>query len=396
MQNSCELTRPIEVRTSCPHYESYRAKRVQSLFNCETGSDFSINAQIPTDEGGWGLGVVVGPSGSGKTSIGREVWPDVGIYNGDEGWPKDAPIVDGIAPGGGFDDVTGALSAVGLGSVPTWLKPYGVISNGEKFRAGLARIVAERPAKVIVDEFTSVIDRQIAKIGAAAFSKAWKRSGGKAILLSCHYDILDWLEPDWVFDTKTGVLDWGERWRRPRFDLEIRQTNSSYWGIFEPHHYLKLPAMVAAKYYVGFVDGGPVCHMAVSPALQSKGMRACRMVVMPEWQGAGVGLKFLDAVCEMQFTPVNKFHDRVKSVFFHTSHPGLCAALRRSKKWVQTSSAAGGVHKGKSASSIAKSIGGTGVGYGGHLRAVNGFKMQRAALALLEGGASNGRAKNAA
>jgi len=37
-----------------------------------------------------------------------------------------------------------------------------------------------------------VVDRQIAKIGAGAFSKAWKRGGGQAVLLSCHYDVLDW------------------------------------------------------------------------------------------------------------------------------------------------------------------------------------------------------------
>ncbi|WP_198039303.1 hypothetical protein [Paraburkholderia sp. SOS3] len=101
------------------------------------------------------------------------------------------------------DAVTGALAAVGLGSVPTWLRPYGVLSNGEKFRADLARVVCEAPEAVVIDEFSSVIDRQIARFGALAFGKAWRRTGGKCVLLSCHYDILDWLEPDWVFDTAT-------------------------------------------------------------------------------------------------------------------------------------------------------------------------------------------------
>jgi ABC-type ATPase with predicted acetyltransferase domain len=65
-----------------------------------------------------------------------------------------------------------------LGDVPAWLRPFHVLSNGEKFRAGLARLVAENPDKVVIDEFTSVIDRQIAKIGAQAFAKAWKRGSG--------------------------------------------------------------------------------------------------------------------------------------------------------------------------------------------------------------------------
>jgi len=78
---------------------------------------------LALDAADWKIGVVVGPPGSGKTSIGRAIWPDVGIYDGDTGWPQDAPIVDAIAPAGNFDDVTGALSAVGLGSVPAWLPP---------------------------------------------------------------------------------------------------------------------------------------------------------------------------------------------------------------------------------------------------------------------------------
>ena len=154
--------------------------------------------------------------------------------------------------------------------------------------------------------------------------------------------------------------------------------------MFEPHHYLKLPRMVAARYYVGFVDGEAVCHMAASPALHTGGIRACRMVVMPEWQGAGVGMKFLNEVCRLQFTDANQYNARTNAVYFHTSHPGLCAALRRDKRWVQVSQMMGGDHKGKAAQNINNKPGKGGkpdgivsTGYGGHHRAVQGFKMQR-------------------
>lgn len=366
----------LEIRNSCSDFNSYRAQRVKSLFNCESGANFSLDADIPNDSD-WKIGVVVGPSGTGKTSIGKEVWKDVGIYNGDDGWAFDKPIIDCILPNGKFDDVTSAFSAVGLGSVPTWLRPYHALSNGEKFRAGLARVIAEKPNKVIIDEFTSVVDRQIAMIGAGAFGKAFKRGGGQAILLSCHYDILDYIEPDWVFDTRTAMLSRGALWQRPKIELEIFKTNSSYWGMFEPHHYLKLPKMIAATYYVGFVNGEAVAHIAVSPKLDIGGMRACRMVIMPEWQGAGIGLRFLNEVCRLQFTPVNKFYDRTKAVYFHTSHPALCAALRRDKNWVQVSQTMGGGHKGKSIESITASRTSkkTLAGYGGHLRAVQGYKF---------------------
>ena len=121
------------------------------------------------------LGLIVGPSGSGKTSIGKQIW-DSGITNLTEGWNPNLPIIEDIASDKSMNEVTSALSAVGLGDVPAWLRPFKVLSNGEQFRAGLARLICEAPNKVIVDEFTSVIDRQIAKIGASAFAKAWRRT----------------------------------------------------------------------------------------------------------------------------------------------------------------------------------------------------------------------------
>lgn len=385
----------IEIRNRCEHYTSYRAARVQSLFNAETGQAFDLDAELPIDDDGWQVGVIVGPSGSGKTSMGREVLGPDALWTGGD-WPDDAPIVDAIAPRGDFNDVTSALAAVGLGSVPAWLRPYGVLSNGEKFRAELARVVAEEPERVVIDEFTSVVDRQIAKIGALAFQKAWRRTGGKVVLLTCHYDVLDWLEPDWIFDTSTGVFeraDAGRRLRRrPRIELDIRQTDGSYWPLFEPHHYLKLPRMVACRYFVGFVDDEPVIHLGVAPALEVGGVRACRMVVMPEWQGAGVGIRFLNHVMEREVTGEGKFGARVRAGYFHTSHPGLCSALRRDTRWEQVSAVMHGAVKSKSSRSKAASnlkkakakrtIEATVMaGYGGHFRGVTGWKYRGEAWA---------------
>lgn len=379
----------IEIRNNCSDFNSYRAARVKSLFNCESGANFSLDADLPVEDAGWKIGVIVGPSGSGKTSLGRALWPDVGIYDGDLGWPLDRPIIEAIAPAGMFDEVTGALSAVGLGSVPAWLRPYHALSNGEKFRAGLARVIAEKNQRVIIDEFTSVVDRQIAKVGAGAFGKAWRREGGQAVLLSCHYDILDWLEPDWVFDTRTGELKRGLLWRRPKFELEVFSTNGAYWPMFEPHHYLKIPRMIAAKYYVGFIDGEAVAHLATSPKLDVGGMRLGRMVVMPEWQGSGVGMAFLNEVARLQFTAINPYFQRTKAAFIATSHPGLCRAMRKSAHWKQIGQMMGGsnglrnrIAHDKSRAKpgrIEKLFSPGAANYGGHQRAVQSFKMTRPA-----------------
>lgn len=365
----------IEVRNRCSDFTSYRAARVKSLFNAGSGCNFDLDAELPIDDDGWKIGLIVGPSGSGKTSMGRQLFGEGAVRDLHKGWPKDKPIVDAIAPAGDFDAVTSALAAVGLGNVPSWLRPFAALSNGEKFRAGLARLICDAPARVVVDEFTSVVDRQIAKFGALAFQKAWKRTAGKCVLLSCHYDIVEWVEPGWIYDTASGKYSGRSLWRRPKFELEIFRTNWSYWPMFEPHHYLKLPRCVGGECYVGTVEGVPVCHVACSPQLQrgKEAMRATRLVVMPEWQGAGVGVRFLNEVCRVQVAGGTRYGARVKRVFFHTSHPGLCSALRRDKKWVQCSASLLGGNGQKSHDSLAKS-GVVATNYGGHFRAVQGFK----------------------
>lgn len=374
-----ELTK-IEVHNRVQDFDSYRAARVKSLFNAENGCNFDLEAEVDLS-GDWSIGVVVGPSGSGKTSIGRVIFGEDMIHDYTMGWSPDKPIIDEIAPDGDFNEVTGALANVGLGDVPAWLRPFRVLSNGEQFRAGLARLICMKPERAVVDEFTSVVDRQIAKVGSQAFQKSWRRTNpaGKVVLLTPHYDILDWVQPDWVFDTKTKLFERGCLRQRPKVELHIFKTNGSYWKYFKPHYYLNLPMPPAAEYFVGTVDGELACHVAVAPMFTANGYRATRLVTMPEWQGAGVGLKFLEWVCQYHVEGNGRCGKHF-TTFFHTSHPQLCAALRRSKHWSQTSAVLYGGNKAKSAKSITRAHvrdgGEPGIssGYGGHFRAVQGFK----------------------
>lgn len=378
---------PIRVDLSVPLPETYRVNRVKSLFNAtdEQATRFRLEADLELPPG-WRVGVVAGPSGSGKTSIGRAFWGGDHFYEAD-GWPGDLPIVEAIDPDGDFDTVTGALASAGLGDVPAWLRPYRVLSNGQRFRADLARVLATSPDRVIFDEFTSVVDRQIARVGAGAFAKSWRRTGGQAVLLTCHYDVIDWLEPDWVYDTATGKLEVasdddssGKRWVRPKIDVEVRMGGWDLWGLFKPHHYLDSGNMPGGKCYVAFVGGEPVAHLGVSTrsvttrrgtAIEARG---CRMVVLPEWQGAGVGMRFLNAVCQLQLEGAGVQEGKRMTTLFHTSHPALAAALRRDRRWRQISGVMYGGNMARSAKTMIKSGSTFGLGYGGHFRAVQGFR----------------------
>ena len=369
----------IDVKHRCSDFDSYRAARVKSLFNAENGCNWEKSVDLPIEGMGWKIGLIVGASGTGKTSIGSRIFSEP-MHDLYKGWDIDKPIVDCIDPDGDFNAVTGTLSSVGLGDVPAWLRPFHVLSNGEKFRAGLARLVCERPEHAVVDEFTSVIDRQIAKVGAAAFAKTWRKGSGQVVLLSCHYDIIDWLQPDWVYDTNEArFYDRDCLRQRPSLELQIYKVSGSVFRHFKPHYYLDLPLPVAAEYFVGVIGDEPVCHLAVAPLFTAKAYRATRLVTMPEWQGIGVGTKFLNAVCEYHLQGRGRCGHKYP-VFFHTSHPQLCGALRYSKKWKQTAARLYGENKARSSASMRRAHERKGTsdrcatGYGGHFRAVQAFK----------------------
>ena len=74
-------------------------------------------------------------------------------------------------------------------------------------RVDIARALCLEKPMIVFDEFTSVVDREIAKVSAFAISKAVRRSKKKFIAVTCHYNVVDWLDPDWVFSTDTMEFD---------------------------------------------------------------------------------------------------------------------------------------------------------------------------------------------
>lgn len=190
-----------------PHFDIVRKNSVKNTFRVsKIQADFDIKPEYSNEhfEGDiefpkkWNIGVIVGGSGTGKTTIAKEIFGNQYITNFQ--YSADSVIDD--MPKTGIDNITKMFYAVGFGSVPSWLKSYNVLSNGEKMRVDLARAMLERDF-VVFDEFTSVVDRNVAKTACIAINKAIKKTNKKFIAISCHYDILDWLQPDWVFDTNT-------------------------------------------------------------------------------------------------------------------------------------------------------------------------------------------------
>lgn len=177
--------------------------RVASIRGTYDFTDESINEHFVGSldlDNDWQIGLIVGNSGTGKTTIAKELFPSAYIekfeYNHDN-------ILDDMPEGASIQEITKTLTSVGFASTPSWLKNYDVLSNGEKMRVDLARAILNNNDLFVFDEFTSVVDRNVAKIGSFAMQKAIRKTNKKFIAVTCHFDVEDWLLPDWVFDTNS-------------------------------------------------------------------------------------------------------------------------------------------------------------------------------------------------
>jgi energy-coupling factor transporter ATP-binding protein EcfA2 len=247
-------------------------------------------------------------------------------------------------------EVSAALGAVGLNTIPSWARPFHVLSNGEQFRATIARhFLEDERDPIVIDEFTSVVDRQVAQIASHAVQKFIRRNNKRFVAVTCHYDIIEWLQPDWVLDMATGRVERPERRRRPPIEVTLARVPHSLWKTFAPYHYMSAELHRSAQCYAGFVHDRPVVFGAILPrpipSGRDKGKALhglSRLVTLPDYQGLGLAFALTDALGGM-------FANRGERMNCYPAHPALIASFARNDKWSRIKEAGTFIKQSKSA-----------------------------------------------
>jgi GNAT superfamily N-acetyltransferase len=297
---------------------------ISQMFDYEfTGTSTFTSPVLPKLPNQYRIGLIVGPSGSGKSTLLSQFGKSSALT-----WEEDKAICSHFS---NAEDAQEKLNAVGFNSIPSWMRPYHVLSMGERFRADLARQLV---SGALIDEFTSVVDRNVARSCAVAVRRyADANDLNKMVFASCHYDIIEWLQPDWIFDTMTNEYTYPVLRRRPEIKLELVPCTTRAWQTFRDHHYLDGNINQSSRCWIAIWDNsivGFASAISFPSGSVKNAWREHRTVVAPDFQGMGLGVRISDAVAEI-------FHQEGCRFFSKTAHPRMGGYRERSSLWKATS-----------------------------------------------------------
>ena len=316
-----------------PVSKSVRKKQLEGIFELPPQENIrhEWDVDIPFEEKEWSVGLIVGPSGSGKTQIARRLFGD--LFDKQINF-NSISVIDDFKQGLSISEIAAVCQAVGFNTIPSWLKPYHVLSNGEKFRVELAKRLIESDEIIIFDEFTSVVDRQVAKIASHAVQKYIRKNKKQFVAVSCHYDVIEWLQPDWIYDTSLNSFQWRLLRRRPEIECTFSPVAHSAWSMFAPFHYMSRDLIKSARCYGLWIGDQIVAFAGLVHRPMSRGQGKghsliygiSRLVTLPDYQGLGLSFVLADYIGAI-FKAVNK---RLRT---YPAHPALIRSFDRSPKW---------------------------------------------------------------
>ena len=273
------------------------------------------NINIPDK---WNIGLVYGNSGSGKTTMIKHLFGDK-IF--EVKLDEDKPIINQLPEDMSYEDCAKMLNGIGLNSVPCWIRPVKTLSNGQRARAEAVYLMTQSDEIIFIDEWTSVVDRTVAKAMSLCLYKYAKRNNKRLVLCSCHVDILEWLNPDWMIDCNKQkfILPESEAFffnKREQLQFEIKEIDRASWKYFSKYHYLSERLPGGKLYLYGlFYNGNQIgfqCFANYVPYTESEKLKkrkiiyhSNRTVIHPDYNGLGLGIKLINKTSELLLKKIN-------------------------------------------------------------------------------------------
>lgn len=320
----------IDINVHSTIEKTIRTKQLESMFEVPASekTSFKIGFDADIDSESWNIGLIVGPSGCGKSMIlnkhfGKPV---------DLEW-KSGAVVNSFDEKLSIQQITTACQSVGFNTIPAWLRPFHVLSNGEQFRAAIARRILELDGIITIDEFTSVVDRQVAKIASHAIQKFVRKEKKQLVVAACHYDIVDWLQPDWIIEPASQSFTRRSLRQRPEIEVTIKQVPYSVWAYFAPFHYMSATMHKAARCYGLFIGDtiAAFCGVMNRPISRYGDDKRniigiSRVVTLPDYQGIGLAFVLMDVLGSAYNAKGLRFRN-------YPGHPPFIQSHKKNKNW---------------------------------------------------------------
>jgi len=289
------------------------------------------NAELkigPTD-----IVYITGDSGSGKSvllkALEKDIRQDLGLkcINIADVTPEpNKPLIETV--GKSLEEALELLSRVGLNDAFLFLRSYEQLSDGQKYRYKIAKMIENQAQFWILDEFAATLDRDTAKIVAYNLQKLARQQGKAVLAATTHTDLFEDLNPSVYIYKKFGkeidIRYYPNQSAKECSlvkEMRVEQGTTEDWRRLAGFHY-RSHKIAAPRRIFSLKRGDELCGVIVYAyppptcfgrrlVLPKMGMKELnekvstisRVVVHPKYRAIGLGVKLVKETLSLAGTP---------------------------------------------------------------------------------------------